>query len=458
MRRSPSIAVVPIIAAVGILAFLTLRGGGDDYVVYAKFRDAGGILKNYNVKVGQVKAGSVKAITLDGSDNAVVKMVLDKSAVPVGAGASANVRPVNLLGERYIELDPGDLERPVPSGSVIPRSRTSAAVELDDVLNVLDPDTRGALRIVINEAGLAMAGHGADFNSVLQDLPPALGSARRLVREVARENATLDRLIVSGDRVLASIVARRSDLTRLVSSAAGALTTVAQRREQLGATVSNAPGALANLRRTLGKLQAAAHQLTPAAADLRAAEPALASTLRRLPQFARDANGALTTATKVAPTLRRLGRQSLPTLRRLRPAADRLATFSGDLRPFMHSADTGKGLFEFLDFMAGWASTTKSGDGLGHVFRLGATIDQQIIESAARRYSAGLTQPTSSRPNRREKRRPSALAPLTNAPGPGRKLELPKVRAPKVVPPAVGKVLDDAQDDVRSLLNYLLGP
>jgi phospholipid/cholesterol/gamma-HCH transport system substrate-binding protein len=459
VRRS--VAGLVGLAAVAVLGVLVLGGSDGKYVVYAKFADAGGILQNYNVKVGQVAAGHISDITLDGHDNAVVKMELDHGAVPIGAGASAKVRPVNLLGEKYVDLDPGDLKRPLPSGTTIPVSRTGSPIELDDALNILDPDTRGALRIIINEAGLAMAGRGTDFNRTLSDLPPALDAARKVVGEVDAENASLRSLITSGDRVLATVTPKSGELGELVSSAADALTTAAQRREALGATVDAAPAALTHLRTTLAKLQAASGQLTPAADDLRASAPALTGTLKRLPALEQDARATLAQARKVAPQLSRLGRRSAPTLRALAPTADRVARFSADVAPLLDTLDrSGGGTNALLAFINGWAGVTDGGDALGHVFRLRPTVDTGIITTLLEGY-LGDPLGTGKKPSKAPAGKAGAGPPPAGAGRPPAPAPAAPAKAPaqpldglKPITGAVGKTLDGA----AKLLDYLLGP
>jgi phospholipid/cholesterol/gamma-HCH transport system substrate-binding protein len=387
-RVAASLALV--LAGVAVVIVVFGNGGGRQYVVYAKFHDAAGLLPKFFVKVDEVKAGLVSSITLDRQDEAVVKMELDKSASPIGVGASANIRPVNLLGEKYVDLNPGDLGRPLPSGSTIPITRTGVPVELDDLFNTLNPDTRAGLGIIVNEAGLAMAGRGADFNRTLHDLPSALDAARSVVGEVAAQNTSLEHAIVSGNRVIASVNSHSGSLNSLVQSGAAALTAIAAARDNLGQTVVNAPGGLTQLRQTLAQLQTAADDLTPAAADLQATTPSLGATLARLPQFVGDANAALVEARTVAPALDRLGVQSTPTLKLIRPTVAHLASFAQTLRPVLDMLDAGSGLREFLGFMAGWAGVTAQRDGLGHVFRLRLTLDQQLLTSALSRYAAAL--------------------------------------------------------------------
>lgn len=459
-RIAPALLGLAVVAVAVIL--ITGSGGDDKYVVYAKFSDAGGILKNYNVKVGSVPAGKVTDITLDDQDNAVVKMELDEGAAPIGQGATAKVRPVNLLGEKYIDLDPGDLSRPMPKDSTIQKDKTDVPVELDDVINILDPDTRGRLRILINEAGVALMGRGTDFNTTLDELPRAIDSAEKVVTDIDEDNEALKRAITSGDRVIASVNRGRDDFAELVDSAADALDTVARRRARLGETVRGAPAAIANLRTTLTRLQGASEQLTPAARDLRTTAPSLADTLERAPQFADDAKATLATATRVAPQLTKLGRRSTPTLKTLEPTAKRLQTFTAEAQPLIDTLDTKRGWIDFLGFMDGWAGVTDGTDGLGHHFRLRATVDAAAVAGLSR-FIPGL--PTSkAKKQTKQAKTPSLPAPKQpSAPAtsgaPAKKPTLPEAVKPLTDPLEQGlkDVGTSVQDAVSGLLGGLTG-
>ena len=209
MRR----LLAPVLTlAVGIAVFiggnqlLFPQGGG--YVVRAEFADASGLFKDSAVKVGGVTAGIVDSLTLTGHDTAFVTMTLDHGAAPIGAGATAAIRPVNLLGENYVSLDPGDLRHPAASGTLIPLNRTSHAIELDDVLNTLDADTRMRLAILINESGVALDGRGADFNALLAQLPGSLDQARQLLSGLNAGNDRLQQLITQGNEVVSAMNSR----------------------------------------------------------------------------------------------------------------------------------------------------------------------------------------------------------------------------------------------------------
>jgi phospholipid/cholesterol/gamma-HCH transport system substrate-binding protein len=450
--------VVTLVVAlvVGVLV-LVGRGGEDPYVVRAVVEDSAGLRENSDVKVGGVPGGTVKKLELTRDDHALVTMELDPETVPVGAGAQAHVRPVNLLGEKYVDLAVGELRRPQPSGTTIPLARTGVAVELDDVLNMLTPDTRGALRILINEAGVSMAGTGTDFNGLLDELPPALDKIEDLLAQLGAESHTLRRLIAQGDRVVGSMAGRRGDLGGLVDSAQRALVETSERRGQLGATVAAAPGALGQLRTSLRDLDATARDLTPSAALLRQSAPALAQALRALPAFVEATGPTLRTARDVAPTLTRLGRESTPHLRRLEPTARRLATFARELEPLTDSFDEGGAFDALLGLVDGWARTIQTSDGLGHVFRLRVQFDEELATSLLQRY--GVLTPA------RTKKQPAARKTLPARPrpsGPGRpaapKLpDLPGLPTLHDLPVVQGLANDLRDGKTGELLDYLLG-
>jgi phospholipid/cholesterol/gamma-HCH transport system substrate-binding protein len=410
---APRLAALAALAVVIVVVYSLVSAGRPGYVVYAKFTDASGLLTAYNVKIGGVKAGTVTSIGLDRQDHAVVKMALDHGAYPVGAGATAQIRPVNLLGEKYIDLHPGSLSSPQPSGTTIPISHTGTPVELDDVLNTLDPDTLARLQIIVNETGVALAGNGANFSQTLEQLPPALDQARAFVGQIAQQNAQLGRLIDAGSGVISSVNARRGDLENLISSAADTMQTVVARRRQLAQTVQNAPGALAQLTHTLNDLGTTAGALYPAMVQLRAASPPLASVLARAPSFATDAQTALVATRDLAPLLVRLGRLATPLLERVIPTVHRLATFAPSLQTVMTGLDQQGSLKAVLRFVAGWAGVIGQRDGIGNMFRVHVALSPQLVTSVLQRMSGGAAGPP---PARRPPARAAATTRVASVP------------------------------------------
>lgn len=422
----------------------------DGYVVQAEFADSAGLRKNSAVKVGGVPAGEVTRITLTDRDTALVRMRLDDEAAPVGAGAHARSRPVNLLGEKYVDLRPGDVRAPARSGTTIPQDRTDASVELDDVLNALDPDVRGRLRILINESGVALAGRGADFNALLQGLPPALDELQQLVDNLGADTDRMHRLIARGHRVVRAVDAGRDDLGRLVVNAADVLDDTARRRAELGRTIRDAPATLRQLRSSVYDLGTAAGRLAPGATQLRRAAGPLRAVLEQAPAFAEDAERTLDTAADVAPALARLGRRGRPTVARLRPVAEDLRAFATRLDPVVRTLDGT--IRDALGFVHGYARAQQQRDGLGHRLRLREIIGRDALDAVLDRYVRRPVRRTT--PGRGRPRPAVPKLPVLS----------PKPQAPRPTPtrmparPSVPDVVDRTLETTKGLVEGLLRP
>jgi phospholipid/cholesterol/gamma-HCH transport system substrate-binding protein len=451
------VAVLAVLAGVAVALAAILSGGSDGYTLNAKFRQAGGLREGFTVRVDGAPVGKIEKLELDDQDNVVAKLKIDDSAAPMGANLSATARAADLLGEKFVDLEPGDRSKPVPSGTTIPTSRTGLAVELDDVINAVDLPTQQALKVFVNEQGTAYVGRGADIGAILAALPPALDRTGALLNEFSTDNKALGRLVEESDRVVGSVARERASLGRLVTAASGTLRTLGNRSTELGATVDKAPAALRAARGALTALEGAAVPLGPAARGLRATAPALTSTLKELPGFTKAARPALRTIREVSPDLQRLGTEGAPVVRRLKPLAGELATFSEALDPVSKTLDTG--VADVLGVLEGWARATQGYDSASHIFRFGLTLGPAalsdiipLIKAAERNKRAAA--------KHKPAKRPTLLDDLKN------KLKDPKrPNAPIKLPPLLDNLTDTLSDTVdktvggtKALLDYLLKP
>lgn len=444
-----------VVAGAGIGAFLMFGGSDDRYMVKVELANAGGLRKGANVRVAGAPAGRVADLRLDGRDLAVAELRLDPAVAPVGAGASAVVDTDGFFGERFVQIDRGDVSRPAPSGTVIDATRASVSTRLDDVVDALDFDTQEALRAFLNEQGAAVVGRGRDLAAVLAALPPALDRTGELLDQFATDNRALGRLIESSDRVVAEVARERTDFGRLLHSFGATLEALDSRRANLGETFRRAPAALRSARATLTSLQAAAEPLIPAARGLRSTAPALTATLAELPRFTADAIPALKTITRVAPDLQQLGTRATPIVRELQPLATELSTYTQKaFGPFTALLDSSAGP-DLLGTMEGWARSTQGRDASSHIFRFGATGGSDTL--------ALLLQP----PPKRRKGKP-LRAPRVELPSKASNPKLPDVKVPQLpdvrLPdlPGLSEALDAALGDGKPidtpLIDFLLGP
>ena len=356
-------AVIAIAAIVVAIVIATPSSGG--YLVVAQLADADNLLVHGAVDIDGVPAGEVTKLEVTRQDIVLATFRLDKGAAPIGAGASVAVRPTDLLGEHYADLNVGDLSHPQPSGTVIPLSRTSEAVELDDIFNQLNPNVSERLRLLLNEAGVALQGNGSNFNQLLSVLPSNLGQTQALISQIGDQTRTVENLVAEGDRVAGSIHGADPQLADFVTQAAGSLSVLAGKRAQIGATLVNAPAAFSQLTNTLNQLTATAQQLAPAADALRSTAPPLTQALKVLPSFQSAAQNTLGEITTVSPTLRSLGTGGVSPLQQLDPTLSLLDSTQNTAVPSLNEVDS-RAIDDGLWFIQNWYLATRNRDAIGH--------------------------------------------------------------------------------------------
>ncbi|MGH9037680.1 MAG: MlaD family protein, partial [Acidimicrobiia bacterium] len=185
--------------------------------ITAEFADAGAIIPGNDVVVDGVKAGAVQRLRLvDGK--ARVTFSVDGAFTPVHTDATAAIRSVSLLGERYLDLARGTPSAPVLSdGAVLPVTQTQRAVELQEILDVIDQPTGTALAALIVALGEGMAARGEDAAAAIDAMEPALTEAARLLDILGGQNQLLAALVDRAEPVASALGAERgARLDRLV--------------------------------------------------------------------------------------------------------------------------------------------------------------------------------------------------------------------------------------------------
>ncbi|MCW2816081.1 MAG: organic solvent transporter substrate-binding protein [Nocardioides sp.] len=346
--------------------------------VYVYFEDASPLIKGNDVKASGVKVGTIGSIEVD-DGLAKVGLVLDDAVLPLHDDATALVRPVGLLGERYVELERGTGDAPVlDEGDVIPLEQSGRATDLDEVLNMVDAPTGTALAMLLTTLGEGVPGQGENADAAIKALAPALQDTDRLGTILADQNSVLAQLLDSVEPVATQLGSERgAQLDRLVGAADDALSATARNDEDLDSTMARLPSALVETESTLAALTGAADSTTPVLAALRPTTDDLLELSRELRAFAAAGGPALDSLEPVLD-------QADVLLERARPVARSLSASSGDMRATARNGRviaTGvlDNLTTVLDFVKYWALTTNGSDGLSHYFRAHVVVTTDIV-------------------------------------------------------------------------------
>jgi phospholipid/cholesterol/gamma-HCH transport system substrate-binding protein len=374
-------ALAGLIAAVIVVAYLVITSGGSTYNVKLSLADADGLRQGSPVAIAGQDVGNVsmKIIGQGSHHRVLLTLKINQKDGPLGQGATAAIDSVNLLGQKRVEITKGDVAKPMRSGTVLPQKQVTVSTDLDQVLDVLTPNVRARLAIVINEAGTAMAGRKADISAVLQEFPTDFSDLHSLLSAVADNNHKLGDLVETTNGFVSQLASQNTALENAVDVAGQTAATVASRRADLSRTLADAPATLTSLDGFLGKLKQATVPLGPAARDITATAPKLQDALDQVAPFTQAADPALTEATQDAPELTSLATGATPVLRKATPVLAQLATFSSDLTPISGILDkSSDNLFATLE---NWSRAIELRDGLSHVFRGEATVSPAEVSS-----------------------------------------------------------------------------
>lgn len=265
------------------------------YELKATFSNSANIATNSPVRIAGVDVGKVISTSRDG-DNTTVTFTVDGSGQPVHDDAFAAIRPrIFLEGNFFVELDPGSPSAPqMDSGETIPVSRTSIAVQLDEILTALQSPVRADLSRLLESYGTALT-HEPTASEDETQLPEvqgrtgaeALNGALRYGGDAGRyssqvadallgsEKRDLERLVSGAGRAFGAFASRQRDLQGLIDNFNVFTGALANQSVNLSATIRLlAPtlrvthASLVSLNRTLPPLRTYAIELEPAVEEL----------------------------------------------------------------------------------------------------------------------------------------------------------------------------------------------
>ena len=244
------VAVVLILfTAMIIVVFGQLRF--DRTVDYsAEFTDASGLRAGQFVRASGVEIGKVDNVrVIDGGKKAIVDFNVDKS-LPMYQSTTAKIRYLNLIGDRYLDLQRGDGEgagRILQPGASIPVSRTQPALDLDALLGGFKPLFKALQPEKVNSIASSLVtvfqGQGGTINDILDQ-------TAQLTSTLADRDQTIGELIKNLNVVLDTTVKHQKEFDQTVNNLEVLITGLSKQANPLAdalADISNAGGTIGDL-------------------------------------------------------------------------------------------------------------------------------------------------------------------------------------------------------------------
>ena len=343
MRRAGAILAVLAVCAAAALA---VGANGDEdakgktYEIV--FDNAFGLTEGGDFKIAGVRAGSTTSFEVEGQERplAVVKAdVTEPGFSDLREDARCEIRPQSLIGEYYVDCQPGASDRKLPDGGRVPVEQTSSTIPADLVNSIMRRPYRERFRLIISELGAGLAGRPEDLSEVLRRAHPGLRETSETLEILGRQRDTIQQFITDADRVIGELEARKEDVTRFVREAGTTAEISASRREDLAETFRRFPAFLAELEPYMGRLADLTNAQQPVLRDLQAASGELDTFLTRLEPFSEEAVPAFEALGDASLVGRRAVRKSQEEIRELRRLGQDAPELAKPLRQFLQTID-----------------------------------------------------------------------------------------------------------------------
>jgi ABC-type transporter Mla subunit MlaD len=372
------VALLPWVV-IGIVRAATDDETTKHYMVRAIFDNASTLVVGEDVKVAGAPVGVISSMDVTPDKKAAVTLRIDDTGfTPFKKDASCTIRLQGLIGERFVECEPGTAsalalakidEGPGKGERLLPVENTSSPVDLDLLNDILRLPFRQRFAILLNELGTGLAGRGTELNEVIHRANPALRETDKVLAILAGQNRNLARLARDSDQALGPLSRERERFAHFIVAANETGQATAERRTDIALGIHRLPAFLRQLRLLMVDLEGLSDQGTPLLSDLGAAAPDLGRLIK--------AQGTLADASRDAfPSLGEALRRGRPALIHARPLIQdlealgkQLAPVSVDLDDLTKSLDETGAVQRINDTLYYIALSTNGFDSLSHYLR-----------------------------------------------------------------------------------------
>jgi phospholipid/cholesterol/gamma-HCH transport system substrate-binding protein len=211
-------------------------GFGSTTEYKAVFSSASLLTKGDDVRVAGLTVGSVKKVEIHDRNNALVTFKV-KSDVPVTTASHADIRFLNLVGDRYMALTQGEPgAKRLPSHAVIPMSQTTPALDLTALFNGFQPLFTALDPKEINDLSLNLVKVLQGEGGTIQGL---LARTASLTNTLADRDELIGSVVNNLSGMLQTVDAHHQQLDDLVVQLKDWLGNVARDRDVIGRSVEN---------------------------------------------------------------------------------------------------------------------------------------------------------------------------------------------------------------------------
>lgn len=283
------------------------------------------------VDIAGVQVGEISNVELkDG--RAVVTMRVDPRYDEIYSNATMLLRPKTGLKDMVVELDPGDAANgeQIEEGDVIPVANTQPDVNLDEILAVLDRDTRTYLQLLLNGAATGLTGQGGELGQVFRSFDPLSRDTKRATELLRVRRRHIRRAITNFGEFTRALSRSDHQLAEFVDSSQEVFERFARQSDNLEQSLALLPPTLQQTQSAMAATRSLALELGPALQALGPFARNLGPALRATRPF------LIETTPIVRDQIRPFTVAATPVIRQIQPAVSALADATPDLTTGFH--------------------------------------------------------------------------------------------------------------------------
>jgi virulence factor Mce-like protein len=204
---------------VGLMATINLTYGAPwapTHTMVAQVTDADSMSVGSDVRIAGRLVGQVTTVQAAG-DHTNVTFHVDTADWPLPADTTASVRLATLLGQKYIQLNPGHSSEQMADGAILGVQSTKPVVDFDQIIDTFDQPTRNALTSLLRTGGAALQGQEGTIQQLIPNLSDLSVHSQVPTAELVTRNAEFNSILVNLGVAAQQLGASRSDLAGVIA-------------------------------------------------------------------------------------------------------------------------------------------------------------------------------------------------------------------------------------------------
>jgi virulence factor Mce-like protein len=252
-----------------------------------------------DVREGGYRIGLVSGLApielSTGQVGAQLTLQLSRPYGNVPVDSTVAIRPLSVLGSKYVDLHKGRSTEAIADGGTLPVSQTHVPVQFDEIFQTFDPLTRRAIQGNLVGIGNTLAGRGSALNDTISTLPELLRHLEPVAANLSAPSTRLTALIRSLNVFMGTVAPVAPVAARLFTDMATTFEAISRDPNALATSIAESPStlavgtdSLAVQRPFLANLTTLGNKLQPATTALEATlpllNPAVEAGIKTLPQ------------------------------------------------------------------------------------------------------------------------------------------------------------------------------